>query len=99
MLGSASKISAARPLRQSLDWGACPSRSRVRDAGGTAKVPADWASVSGVSPVSPGLKLIDRTQEKARQGISWRSAACAETGETRASAPDLCGETTGARHR
>ena len=56
MLGLASKISAAGPLRQALDWGAFPSWSRVRDAGGTAKMRADWAFVSGVSLVSPDLE-------------------------------------------
>ena len=50
MNGSASKCkSVAR---------ACPTQSHFAGADGTAKVCADWASVSGVSPVSPYLELI-----------------------------------------
>jgi hypothetical protein len=59
MLGSASKIEAASPPRVRFGRRACPTLSQARAAGGTAKVCVDWAFVSGVSPVSPYLELID----------------------------------------
>jgi len=51
MLGSGSKTKAGISAP-------CPTWSRVRRAGETAKVRVDWAIVSGVSPVSPYLELI-----------------------------------------
>ena len=51
MAGSGSKSKSA--MR------ACPTLSHVPAAGGTAKVRADWAFVSGVSLVSPYLELIE----------------------------------------
>ena len=57
--------------------------SHLSAEGGTAKVCADWAFVSGVSPVSPNLKLIDRIQSgKGTGGISRHQVLCAETGGT-----------------
>jgi hypothetical protein len=57
MVASASEISVGCKRRVLLCR--CPGLSHLRAAGGTAKVGADWAFVSGVSPVSPDLKLID----------------------------------------
>jgi len=59
MLGSASKIKAARSLRERLGRGGRPTWSHLCDAGGTAKTRAVWAFVSGVSVVSPYLELIE----------------------------------------
>ena len=97
MLGSASKIRVAYHRR---DCGrGSPTLSHLPAAGGTAKVCADWAFVSGVSPVSPNLKLIDRIQSgKGTRGISRRQALCAETGGTGAKVTRFSGETTGLRH-
>ena len=69
MLGSASKIKAVYPPGV-FGWRVCPTLSRVSSAGGTAKKRVDWAFVSGVSPVSPYLKLIDeyRNGEWKRHG-------------------------------
>jgi hypothetical protein len=58
MLGSASKGKAVRSAPR-FDQGVCPTWSHFCEAGGTAKVCVDWAFVSGVSVVSPYLKLID----------------------------------------
>ena len=99
MLGSASKIKAACTDRVRFGRRGCPAWSHLSAAGGTAKTCADWAFVSGVSPVSPNLKLIDRIQSgKGTGGISRRQALCAETGETSAKVPRFSGETTGLRH-
>ena len=66
---------------------------------GQRKVCADWAFVSGVSPVSPNLKLIDRIQSGiGTGGISRRQALCAGTGGTSATVTRFSGETTGLRH-
>lgn len=77
MLNSASKIKALRLLRKRLGWVACPTPSRVQAAGGTEKVPADWAFVSGVSPVSPNLKLIEDYRNE-----EWESHGRALVGAT-----------------
>jgi hypothetical protein len=92
--------SASNCKRRVLLWRSrCPGLSHLRAIGGTAKRCADWAFVSGVSPVSPNLKLIDRTQnEIGRGGISCRQAASAETGGTGAKVTRVSGETTGLRH-
>ena len=60
MLGLASRTEAA-VLAQLCDPGqrACLTLSHTRAAGGTAQVCADWAFVSGVSPVPPYLELIE----------------------------------------
>ena len=99
MRGSVSKIKAAHSPRGCTDWCGCPTLSHMSGASGTAKRRVDWAFVSGVSPVSPNLKLIDRTQNGiGRGGISRRRARCAETGETSAKVTRFSGETTGLRH-
>ena len=99
MLGSASKIKAACTARVRFWRRGCPTLSHLSAAGGTAKRCADWAFVSGVSPVSPNLKLIDRIQSgKGTGGISRRQALCAETGGTGAKVTRFSGETTGLRH-
>jgi hypothetical protein len=51
---------------------ACPTLSHVLAAGGTAKVCADWAVVSGVSPVSPYLRLLE-DYKKEDQERQWRA--------------------------
>jgi hypothetical protein len=70
MLGLASNIKVAWPLRVYFGRGVRPTWSRARHAGGTAKVCVDWAFVSGVSLVSPYLELIDdyRNGEWERHG-------------------------------
>jgi hypothetical protein len=105
MLGLASKIKATYPPRVRFGRGGCLTLSHLSAAGGTAKVHADWAFVSGVSPVSPNLKLIDRIQSgKGTGGISCRQALCAETGGTGGTGGTgtkvtrFSGETTGLRH-
>lgn len=69
MIGSASNNQFG--LR--FDRRACPTRSHLCVAGGTAKMRADWASVSGVSGVSPYPQLIEDYREeqrtKARQAL------------------------------
>jgi hypothetical protein len=85
MHGSASKIKATYPSRARFGR-VGPMLSHLPAAGGTVKMGADWAFVSGVSPVSPNLKLIERIQKKkvgnGRKGISGGYAPCAETGGT-----------------
>jgi hypothetical protein len=99
MLGLASKIKATYPPRVRFGRGGCLTLSHLPAAGGTAKVRADWAFVSGVSPVSPNLKLIDKIQSgKGTGGISRRQAPCAGTGGTGATVTRFSGETTGLRH-
>jgi len=63
MLGSGSKTKAAISTP-------CPTWSRVRRACETAKLRVDWAFVSGVSPVSPYLKLLEdyRKKDQKRHG-------------------------------
>ena len=86
MHGLASKTKATYPARVSFGRHGCPVLSHLSAAGGTAKRRADWAFVSGVSPVSPNLKLIERIQKKkvgnGRKGISGGYAPGAETGGT-----------------
>ena len=64
----------------------CPTLSHVPAASGTMKTRVDWGFVSGVSRVSPYLKLMEgyRMGEwgKAMKGISWRPALFAETSGT-----------------
>ena len=101
MRGSASKTKAIYPARVRFGRHGCPMLSHLSAAGGTAKVCADWAFVSGVSPVSPYLKLIDRIQRKkggyGREGINRPKGPCAETGGTGATVTRASGETTRAR--
>ena len=98
MLGSALENKRACPHRVPFGRG-CPTLSHLSAAGGTAKVCADWAFVSGVSPVSPNLKLIDKIQSGIGMGgISRRQALCAGTGGTGATVTRFSGETTGLRH-
>ena len=106
MHGSASKIKAAYLPGAQFSRRGCPTWSRASGAGGTAKVCANWAFVSGVPPVSPYLKLIERIQKKkvgdGRKGISPCQAPCAETGGTGgtgAKVAGVSGETAGAGHR
>jgi hypothetical protein len=82
-----------------------PTLSHLSRGSGTAKVCANWAFVSPVSPVSPNLKLLERIQKKkvgnGRRGITGGQAPCAETGRTggtRTMVAGVCGETTGAGH-
>jgi hypothetical protein len=86
MHGSASKTKAPYPARVSFGRHGCPVLSHLAAAGGTEKRCANWAFVSGVSPVSANLKLIERIQKKkvgnGRKGISGGYASCAETGGT-----------------
>lgn len=99
MLGSASKSKATYPARVRFGRRSCPTLSHLSAAGGTTKRCADWAFVSGVSPVSPNLKLIDKIQSGIGMGgISRRQALCAETGGTSANVTRFSGETTGLRH-
>jgi hypothetical protein len=67
MRGLASKIKASVSHR---GLSGCLRQSHVSAAGGTAKVRADWTFVSGVSPVSPYLKLLEdfRRKDRERQG-------------------------------
>src|ERR1022692_2520807 len=101
MHGSASKIDAAYPSRARFGL-VGPMLSHLPAAGGKAKVCADWAFVSGVSPVSPNLKLIERIQRKkrgyGRKGINRPKGPCAETGGTGAKVSGVFGETTRAGH-
>ena len=94
--GSRSKSAfepSAHPQRR------CPTLSHMPAASGTTKRCADWAFVSGVSPVSPNLKLIDRIQSGIGiGGISRHQALYAETGGTSATVTRFSGETTGLRH-
>jgi hypothetical protein len=102
MSGSASKNKPAHPFGVYVSAGGCPTLSHMSGAGGTAKRRADWALVSGVSPVSPNLKLIERIQREkvgyGRKGINWPQGPCAETGGTGATVTRVCGETAGAGH-
>ena len=99
MLVSASRIKAAYPPGVRFVRSECPMLSHFPAAGGTAKRCANWAFVSGVSPVSINLRLIDRIQSGIGTGaISRRQAPCAETGGTGAKATRVFGETVGARH-
>ena len=99
MLGSASKIKAACTDRVRFGRRGCPTLSHMSATSGTTKRCADWAFVSGVSPVSPNLKLIDRIQSgKGTGGISRCQALCAETGGTSPMVTRFSGETTGLRH-
>ena len=102
MRGSASKTKATYPFGVYVSAGGCPTLSHMSGASGTAKVCANWAFVSGVSPVSPYLKLIERIQRKkrgyGRKGINRPKGPCAETGGTGAKVSAVFGETTGARH-
>ena len=95
MLGSASKGKPVLRARLTL--------SHVSAAGGTAKVCADWAFVSGVSLVSPYLELIGdyrkKDWERQWKGINRPHAPFAGTGGTSATATGFQGETLGARHR
>ena len=99
MLGSASENKRANPHRVPFGRRGCPTLSHLSATGGTAKGRVDWAFVSGVSPVSPNLKLIDRIQSgKGTGGISRRQALCAGTGGTSATMTRFSGETTRLRH-
>jgi hypothetical protein len=102
MHGSALKIKGACSPRLRSARRVGPTLSRVADAGGPTKRCAKWAFVSGVPPVSPYLKLIERIQKEkvgnGRKGISGGQAPCAETGGTGAKVTRVCGETTVARH-
>jgi hypothetical protein len=80
-----------------------PTLSHLSGASGTAKVCANLAFVSGVSPVSPNLKLLERIQRKkggyGRKSINRPQGPYAETGGTSAKVTRVCGETAGAGHR
>src|SRR5450759_2227165 len=82
MRGSASKTKATYPFGVYVSAGGCPTLSHMSGASGTAKVCANWAFVSGVPPVSPYLKLIERIQRQkggyGRRGINWPQGPCAE---------------------
>ena len=69
MLGSASKTKAADPPSARFAQRVCPTRSHMPSARGTAKVRADWTFVSGVSPVSPKLKLIQKKRMETAGGL------------------------------
>jgi hypothetical protein len=100
MRGSASKISSTTPQQHLLvGLGACPTRSRLWPAGGTAKMRVDWMFVSGVSLVSPVLELLERLQngktETAGAAINSPPAPCAGTGGTGAKMTGVSAEPTG----
>ena len=60
MPGLASKINAGLSVRRlRFCRGACLTWPHVKHARGTTKARADWVFVSGVSPVSPNLELIE----------------------------------------
>jgi hypothetical protein len=103
MRGSASKTKATYPARVRFGRHGCPMLSHLSAAGGTAKVPADWAFVSGVPSVSPYLKLIERIQRKkggyGRKSINRPQGPYAETGGTGAKVTRFFDETAGAGHR
>lgn len=87
MLGLASKTEpAVAAQRGRAGQRVCLTWSQVRATGGTPKTRAGWAFVSGVSVVSPNLELREDSNEEGKKHgrISWRSAPCAETGETSA---------------
>ena len=94
MAGSGSK---SKPVVR-----ARPTLSHVPTAGGTAKVRADWAFVSGVSLVSPYLRLLEdyrkEDQGTAVEGSNRPHASFAGTSGTSAIAMRFQGETLGARH-
>jgi hypothetical protein len=99
MRGSASKSKTRHSAHGRYGQRGCLTLSHLSLPGGTAKVCADWAFVSGVSPVSPNLKLIDRTQNKKGRGsISCRPTPSAETARTSAKVSGISAETTGPRH-
>jgi hypothetical protein len=79
-----------------------PVLSHLSGASGTAKRCANWTFVSGVPPVSPNLKLIERIQRKkvgnGRKSINWPKGPFAGTGGTGAKVTRVCGETAGPRH-
>jgi hypothetical protein len=85
MLGSALKTKAAVLVPRVCSGYVCPTLSRVRNAGGTEKVCADWAFVSGVSLVPPFLELIEeyRNGEWKRQGEGLVGATLAAPGQAR----------------
>ena len=101
MHGSASKIKATYPSRARFGR-VGPMLSHLPAAGGTVKMGADWAFVSGVSPVSPNLKLMERIQRRkrgyGRKGINRPKCPCAETGGTGAKVSAVFGETAGTGH-
>ena len=82
MLGSVSNTKAGKAAPR-LSQGVCPTLSRGQRAGGTAKVCADWALVSGVSLVPPYLELIEeyRSGEWNRQGEGLVGATIAVPGQ------------------
>jgi hypothetical protein len=102
MHGSASKIKATYPPGVRFGRRVCLTWSRALGAGGTVKMGADWAFVSGVSPVSPNLKLIDRIQRKnvgyGRKVINRPQGPYAETGGTGVKVSAVFGETAGVGH-
>ena len=78
---------------------ACPTLSQPRSALGAVKVRTIWSFVSGVSPVSPNLKLIPNMKRKDDlAGISCRCAPFAGTAGTGAKVARISAETTRARH-
>lgn len=103
MSGSASKNKPAGLGPAGFGQSGGPTLSHLSGAGGAPKRCANWAFVSGVSPVSPYLKLVERIQREkegyGREGINRPKGPCAETGGTSAKVAGVCGETAGARHR
>jgi hypothetical protein len=80
-LGSEVKADACR-----CAWSIGLRLPHIRPACAAAKTRADWVFVSGVSPVSLSLKLINEyrmeNQERQGEGINWCSASRAGTGGT-----------------
>ena len=103
MLGLASKTEpAAAAPRVRSGRPVCLTWPGARAARGTAKTHAEWAFVSGVSVVSPYLKLREDSNgewEKHGRGVVGDPArALRQVGQTQ----QLCGfqgETTGVKHR
>ena len=99
----ANLVSAAGSRLTRLASRPCPTLSHLSAAGGPAKVCANWAFVSGVSPVSPYLELIDdyRNGERERQRralVRALPSAPRQVGHVQ-SLPMFVGETTGLGHR
>lgn len=64
MLGLGSKNRMTHQDSGRFGLCACPTLSQPRSALGTVKVRTNWSFVSGVSPVSPNLKLIPNRKRK-----------------------------------
>ncbi len=103
MLDLASEAKAQRQTSVRFDQCICPAWSHFSDAGGTTKVCADWAFVSGVSVVPPYLELIEeyRNGDWKRHGrglVGATPPALRQVGQAQQSR-GLQGEAAGVQHR